>query len=283
MNDPDYFRLIGKLNREEIDFEKYLRRRGLNKANKLTKLREITLLINENPNILNLFLSKVSIGVRCLAMKTIFDLTDRQIEDNVSNVRSVVGDFIKGNLEIEMNEYPKSISLRNFSAELIRELSIIYDLPYQYLADQYAEFKLKNSFEEYERTNIKKSTLREIINESILEMKEKRVNRKIFGVKLENSFIEHLNVKHFNARIDIRKQFFTVEVFLENIQVIEMTTLMTIRNILNGLDVSGEIYYRDAFLRDNKKLILLIWVDENFLKPYYLQEHLLLEKQIYLD
>lgn len=282
MNDPDYLQLIGKLNREEINFEKYLKRRGLNKAKKLTKLSEITSLINENPNILNLFLSKVSIGVRCLVMKAIFDLNGRQIEDNVSLVRSSVGDFIKKNIEIvEMNEYQNSISSRNFSAEFIRELSIIFDLPYRYLSDQYAEFKLINTFEEYERINIKTSSLKEIINESILELNEKQINRKIYGIKLKNSFVDNANVLYFYTRIDVREKFFTVEVFLENAQVIKMNTLKQIMNILKSLNVSGKIYYREAFLRDNKKLIIMIWIEEDFPKPHYLNENLLLENQMF--
>ncbi|MFD2443760.1 hypothetical protein ACFSO7_07160 [Bacillus sp. CGMCC 1.16607] len=282
MKDPDYLNLMGKYNREEINFEKYLKDRGLYKANKLTKLNEVKALINGNPNILNLFLSKVSIGVRCLVMKAIFDLTDRQIEDNVRHVRSVIGGFIKENLEIvKINENPDANSTRNFSADFIRELSIIFDLPYRFLADQYAEYKLINTFEEYERINIRLLSLKELIEETSLVMHEKHFNRKIYGIKLINSFFENRNAKYFYTRVDIRKQFITIEIYLENSQVTEMITLKKILNILKNLDVRGKVYYRDAFLRDYKKLIILIGVEGNFIHPSYLSEQLLLEKQIF--
>ncbi|WP_342026033.1 hypothetical protein AADC60_08080 [Cytobacillus pseudoceanisediminis] len=293
MKYPDYFGLIGKLNKEEINFEQYLKGRGLKKANKLTALDELIPLINGKPNVINLFLSKTSIGVRCLVMKTIFGLSDRQILENVSiGSRSVIGDFIKENLEIvELNNYPAAKSLRNFSSELIRELSIILDLPNRYLADPYAELKLLNTFEEYERANIKTSLLKTVINESIMELNDKSLKieqddkvkyfRKIYGIKLENSFIKNVNAAYFYTRIDVRKNFFTVEVYLENDQVIKMDTIIKIKKLLKGLDVSGKIYFRDAFLRVNKKLIIMIWIEEEFPKPHYLNELLLLENQLF--
>lgn len=76
---------------------------------------------------LNDFLSKVSIGIRCRIMKGLFDLSNREVDKFVDFKKSSIGYFISENMEL--NKDSKVITTRNTSLELIYDLAIIYDLP----------------------------------------------------------------------------------------------------------------------------------------------------------
>lgn len=243
--DPNDIRLILKFNSGEINHEDYSKRRGLGKNEKLV---ELNYLVNDNHYMLNEFLSNISIGLRCVAMKGLFNLTDIDIETCVDFRKSSIGYFIKNN---KMPE--KVVSTR---LDVICRLSIVFDLPFRYLAHNYTEYEMVHSFSEYDALQVETKNLQELIGEILLEMKSGiKSKRNIYGVKIVNDFFKAGRKKELYSRVDIRREFFTVEIHLENEANINNPELLKLEK---SLGVKNEIYIRNAFLRDNKKLYILI-------------------------
>lgn len=267
--DLKHIKLIWKLIKGEINFEEYLRRRGLNKTD---NLGEINYLINDNHFLLNEFLSNISIGLRCRVMKGIFKLTNRDIDNFIDFRKSSIGYFISENMLL--NKDSEIVSQRNTSLELIYDLAIIFDLPFRYLANTYTKYEMIYSFEEYNTPKIKVKNLHELIEETLLEMNNVNGNKRtIFGVKIVNNFFEAGEKKYLYTRVDIRENFFTIEIHLENEANINFSELLKLEN---SIGVKHEFFIRNAILRDNKKLIILIPLNAS-LKPnvLYLQEEYL--------
>lgn len=184
--DLAHLQLIWNLNKGEINFEEYLRRRGLSKNENLS---EINYLINDNHFLVNEFLSNISIGLRCRVMKGIFKLTNRDIDNFIDYRKSTIGYFISENMFL--NKDSEIVSQRNTSLELIYDLAIIFDLPFRYLADTYTKYEMMYSFAEYNTPKIKVKNLHELIEETLLGMNNvDEYKRAIFGVKLVNDFFE---------------------------------------------------------------------------------------------
>ena len=280
--DEEYFcGLVGKYNNGEINFEEYRKQRGLSQTEKLPKLYEFKQIISY-PDMLNLFLGQTSIGVRCMVMKVVFDLTDRQLERIIGRARSTITDFIKENLII--NSDTNDNSQRNFSSKMIRELSIIFDLPYRYLSDSQAEYNLINSFDEYERETIAKISLKKLLEETSEYMtRNSQIDRNIFGIRLEDVFFN--NGDYLNARVDIREKFFIVEMHLRNGTIIKHQAInMMQRMIQSSIKGKCKIYYRNAFMRNNHKLCILICIDDSYIPDLpYLDENVLLDNLMFRD
>lgn len=255
-NDEHYLELIGDFIKGEIIFDEYLVKRGKHRTEKLSELK---LIVNDKPEMFNLYLSKVSVGYRIIAMKMIFSLSNEELARNTGYSKTVITDFVRENNELDKNY--KVYKQRNFSFELIHDLSIVLDIPHRYIGDARAEFKMINSFVEYERTIIKQLSMQELIGNTIIEMKKKsRESRNIFGVKIKNEFFNYENI-YLNARVDIREKFFTVELYLENDASINYRELFHLENSIN---MKNEIFIRNAFLRANKKLCISILIDDSF-------------------
>ena len=267
--DLKHIKLIRNLNMGEINLEDYQRRRGLGPKEKLVELNHI---VNDNHYMLNEFLAKVSIGLRCRAMKELFNLTNRDVECFIDFGKSSIGNFIKANMSF--NKDSDIVSQRNTTLELIYDLAIIYDLPFRYLADPYTRYEMIYSFAEYNTPKIKVKNLLDLIEEILIEMKNKpRNKRNVFGVKIENHFFSAGEKKFLYTRVDIREQFFTIEIHLENHANINSLELLKLEG---SIKVSNKIYIRDAFLRDNKKLYILIPLDDSLkTNVIYLQEEFL--------
>ncbi|WP_391115870.1 hypothetical protein [Psychrobacillus sp. L3] len=278
-NEEYYCDLIGKLNNGEINFEEYLKERGLSQTGKLPKLYEFKQLINGYPDMLNLFLGNVSIGISCMVMKVVFDLNDRQLEGIIGCSRSTVTDFIKDNLTINIDTNVNS--QRNFSQKLTRSLSFIFDLPDKYLSDAEAEYNLINSFVEYERETIDKISLKMIVEKTIEYMVgDFLINRKIYGIRIENTFFNNGD-PFLNARVDIRKNFFTVEMHINNDTIIKHQAINKIKSSIKG---KCEIYYRNAFMRNNRKLCILISLDDSYVPILaFLNENMLIDNLVFCD
>ncbi|MGG0667439.1 hypothetical protein ABE073_02815 [Lederbergia citrisecunda] len=271
--DLDNIKLIWKLNMGEINFAQYLRRRGLSKNGVLGELNYI---VNDNQYMLNEFLSNISIGLRCRAMKGIFNLSNRDFELFSQFGKSAVAYFIQDNMELKDGDI---MAQRNTSLELINELAIIYDLPFRYLAYPYTKYQMMNDFSEYNTPKITVKNLYKLIEKILIEMRNgPKIKRKIFGVKIENDF-QAGDDKFLNTRVDIREKFFTIEIHLENSANINSLEIL---NIEKSLDIRNEIYIRDAFLRDNKKLCIFIPIEDGF-KPVvnYLSQDLLWRNVLY--
>ncbi|MGE7922684.1 hypothetical protein ACQKND_05835 [Viridibacillus arvi] len=86
-------------------------------------------------------------------------------------------------------------------------------------------------------------------------------NRNIYGAKIENEFLKYEKM-FLNTRIDIRENFFTVEIHLENEASINYRELVKLES---SLKLKSEIFIRNAFLRENKKLYILISIDDSFI------------------
>ncbi|MDN4607169.1 hypothetical protein [Sporosarcina highlanderae] len=253
--DLNHIELILKFNMDEIDYPQYFRRRDLSKNGHLSELNYI---VNDNQHMLNEFLSKISVGLRCRAMKGIFKLTNRDLEVMSGFGKSAIGYFIQDNMEL--NKDSIVMAQRNTSLEMLNNLAIILDLPFRYLAYQCTKYQMINDFSEYNTPKIKVRNLYHLIEETLFELKnEPKKKRNIFGVRIENEFQTGEN-KYLNTRVDIREKFFTIEIHLENHANLNSVDLI---NLEGALDKSNEIYIRDAFLRDNKKLCILILTDIN--------------------
>ncbi|MFF5818066.1 hypothetical protein [Lysinibacillus capsici] len=279
----DYLIMIGKLIKGEMDLETYIKRRGVNPK---VKLNEVKSLINM-PMMFNLYISKVSIGVRYMIMKAVLDLNNRQIVDisfamsRTYNSKTTIGDFINDHLDnstdIKLNKK------RTYSIELYYDLSIILDIPFRYIADVGANYKMVGSFDEYEREKIKLYTFEQLINVTLIESKNIIGDgRKVLGVKIknENYFPFELDLK---ARVDIRDRYFTIEIHIENESSLDYLKIFKLKSLIK---VHCKIYIRNAFLRENKKLIFLVILDNSinpnisYLKDDYLMDNLLLMDDI---
>jgi len=267
--DLDHIKLIWNLNMGKINFVEYLRRRGLSKNGNLEELNHI---VNDNHHMLNEFLANISIGLRCRAMKGLFNLTNRDVDSFIDFGKSSVGYFINGNMSL--NKDSEIVSQRNTSLELIYDLAIIYDLPFRYLADTYTKYEMIYTFAEYNNPKIKVKNLHELIEEILIEMKNEPINkRNIFGVKINNDFFDAGEKKFLYTRVDISEKFFTIEIHLENQANINSVELLKLES---SIGMNNEIYIRDAFLRDNKKLYILISLDDSLkTNVIYLQEEFL--------
>lgn len=272
--DLDNIKLIWKLNMGVINFKQYLKRRGLNK-NEI--LRELNYIVNDNQYMFNEFLSNISIGLRCRAMKGIFELTNSDLNLSTDFAKSNFGYFIQDNMEI--NKDSSEMAQRITSLQMINELAIIFDLPFRYLAYPYTKYQMMNDFSEYTIPKITEKNLYKLIEEILIEIKNgSKVKRNIFGVRIENDF-QAGDDKFLYSRVDIREKFFTIEIHLENHANINSLELL---NIEKSLDIRNEIYIRDAFLRDNKKLCILIPIEDG-VKPVvnYLSKDLLWRNVLY--
>ena len=277
--DLEYFcDLTGKFNKGEINIEIYSKERGISKRDKLPELYEFRQIIIGYPDMLNLFLGQTSIGIRCMVMKAIFELNDRQLAGIIGCSKSTISDFINGNLTI--NSDPNVNPSRNFSANMICKLSIICDLPYRYLSDSQAEYNLVNSFHEYERVTIEKISLIKLVERTIEDtMRNSQSNRMIFGVRLENVFFPNGN--YLNARVDIRQSFFTVEIHFKDDTIISR---QVINKIESSIKRKSKIYYRNTFMRNNNKLYILISVDDSYFPVLpYLNDNLLIDNLMFCD
>lgn len=284
--DEEYFcDLVGKYNNGEINFETYLKERGISYAGKLPRLDEFKTILKRNPQMINLFLGKASIGVRCMVMKVVLDLRDRQLLEAISLIkprtiesRSTITDFIKDNLKINKDEITSS---RNFSYRMILNLSVILDIPARFLADPNAEYIMNDSFDEYARDIIEEKPLDQLITDILNVMSgKKEYNRKIFGVKIYNHYFkEERGILY--TRVDIRKNFFIIEMHLAKDTIVNSNNINKIKSVLK-FDV--EIYYRDAFMRGNKKLVFLISIDDSKKTDVsYLMRDDLLENSLFFD
>ena len=253
--DLDHIKLIRKLNKGEINFAQYLDRRGLSKNGTLEELRYI---VNDNPLLFNEFLSNISIGLRCRAMKGIFRLTNRDLNHITDFGKSSVGYFINENME--HNKDSEIVAQRNTSIELICDLAIIYDLPFKYLANTYTKYEMNYEFVEYNTPDIEVKNLYRLIEDTLFKLKnESEKKRSIYGVKIVNDFFQAGEKKYINTRVDIREKFFTIELHLENYANINSLEILSLEN---SLGLRSDIFIRDAFLRDNKKLCILISIEE---------------------
>ena len=277
----DYLIMIGKLIKGEIDFETYFKRRGINPKVKLT---EVKILINK-PIMFNLYFSKVSIGVRCMIMKAVFDLNNRQIVDisysmsKTYNSKTTIGDFITNHLvnstDISLNKK------RTYSIELYYDLSVILDIPFRYIADADTNYKMVGNFDEYDRGKVKLYTFEQLVNESFIESKNIiGDDRKVLGVKIknENFFSFELDLK---TRVDIRDRYFTIEIHIENESSLDYSKILKLKSLIK---VHCKIYIRNAFLRENKKLIFLVILDDS-VNPNisYLRDDQLVDNLLLMD
>ncbi|MEK5146749.1 hypothetical protein MKX53_06880 [Psychrobacillus sp. FSL K6-4615] len=252
----DNIKLIQQLIKKEISFPGYLKKRGLSKYDNLKELKYI---VNNNQYLLDGFLSIISIGLRCRAMKGLFDLIDDEIELFIDFSSSQISDFIRKNMEY--NGESEVISHRTTSLEMIYDLAIILDLPLRYIENTSTEYEMIESFTEYKIPKIKKMKLYKLIEEVLIEMNQiSRLKRRIFGVRIKNNFFDAGDSRHLCARVDIRENFFTIEIHLDNKANINYSELITLEE---SIGMKNEIYIRDAFLRTNQKLCILISKDNS--------------------
>lgn len=254
--DVDNIKRIQQLIKKEINIQEYLKRRGLSKYDNLKELKYI---VNNNQYLLDEFLSIISIGLRCRAMKGLFDLIDDEIASFIDFSSSQISHFIRRNMEY--NSESQLISNRTTSLEMIYDLAIILDLPLRYLENTSTEYEMINSFTEYKTPKVKKTNLNKLIEEILIEMNQKsRLKRRIFGVRIKNNFFNAGDSKHIFARVDIREKFFTIEMHLENKANINYSELLKLEE---SIGMKNEIYIRDSFLRANQKLYILISLEDN--------------------
>ncbi|WP_391204408.1 hypothetical protein [Psychrobacillus sp. L4] len=249
-------KLISRLIKDEIIFEKFYNERGITPK---VKLNEVKYLINENPMILNFYLAKLTIGVRCLVMKTVFDLDDRKLEEltDTYNSKSSISKFIKSNFTHESKD--RTIKRSKNSIDLVDEVAIILDLPFRFLAKTNIIYKHTDSFDEYDNDFIPIISFEKLLEEVTSDMKNMiGEQRKIFGIKLTaDDFI--LEERTLNTRVDIRANYFTIEIHIENEASLKYSDILKLQSLING---NSEIFIRDAFLRSNKKLIFLVPIND---------------------
>lgn len=252
----DYIKLIQQLIKKEINFGEYLNKRGLSKYDNLKELKYI---VNNNQYLLDEFLSIISVGLRCRAMKGLFDLIDDEIALFIDFSSSQISHFIRKNMEYNMES--QVISHRTTSLEMIYDLAIILDLPLRYLENTSTEYEMIKSFTEYKTPKIKKMNLNKLIEEILIEMNQiSRLKRRIFGVRIKNNFFDAGDSKHICARVDIRENFFTIEMHLHNKANINYPEL---KKLEESIGIKNKIFIRDAFLRTNQKLYILISIDDD--------------------
>ena len=278
----DYLKMMGQLISGEINFERYFNKRGINPRVKLNEVKYIT----NNPIMFNSYISKISIGVRCMVMKAVFDLNDRQIVDisyslsNTYNSKSTISDFIKDYLTNLTNSNLNK--KRTYSIELYYDLSIILDIPFRYIADPNVLYKMTNSFDEYERDKIKLYSFKELVEEVFTVSKNISGNeRKIYGVKIKNEGFSQFENSSLNTRVDIRDRYFSIEIHIENESSLDYSKILIWQNLFKS---RNQVYIRDAFLRGNKKMIFLVLLDDSINPDIsYLRNDQLLGNLLFLD
>lgn len=275
----DYIRLISSFIKEEINFEKYSKKRGITPR---VKLNEVKYLLFANPMLLNLFLAKLPIGARCLVMKSIFDLNDRQIEElsPTYNSKTSISNFIKSNFTNESKNH--TFKKGKNTIDFIYNLSIILDIPSRFLANPYALSKVTSTFEEYDQETIQIVTFQKLIEDAINKTKNMiGEQRTVFGVKINHFDFVLLDEGLVNARVDIRAKYFTLECHIKNEAILNYTNILKIQRSIGR---KSEIFIRDAFLRRNKKLIILINTDYSVVpKISYLGQELRMDHLYSLD
>lgn len=259
--EPDYLKLIVSLVKDEINYEKYSIKRGLKPR---LKLNEVKYLLTANPILLNIFLGKLTIGARCLVMKSIFDLNDRQLVElsREYNSKSSIGNFIKNNLTNESKDL--SIKSVKTSMDFVNDLSIILDIPSRFLANPNTVYKMTSAFDEYDQEKVQKVTFKELIEDALCKTRKMiGEQRTVFGVKIIHNDFILLDEGLVNTRVDIRAKYFTIECHFKNEASVSYSNILKLRKIIGR---RSEIYIRNAFLRTNKKLIILI-ASDNFVIP----------------
>ncbi|MGB2871107.1 hypothetical protein [Psychrobacillus psychrotolerans] len=250
--ETENLKLASRFIKGEINFEKYFNERGITPK---VKLNEVKYLLNDNPMIFNLYLAELTIGVRCLVMKTVFDLDDRKLDEltDTYNSKTSIRNFIKSNFTHESKD--RTIKRSKNSIELADEVAIILDLPFRFLAKRNIKYKITDSFDEYDNDFIQIISFKKLIEE--VTSNTKRMlgeQRKIFGVKLVvDEFL--LEEGPLNTRVDIRANYFTIEIHIKNEASLKYSNILKLQSLIKG---KSEIFIRDAFLRSNKKLILLV-------------------------
>lgn len=264
--DKLHLRLADDLVKGNLSVNKYIVQRGL--TSRVT-LNEVIYLVN-NPINYNLFLYSLTIGGRCLAMKQILELTNRQIAEVAYFSKTTIGDFISGNIDLELDS--KAIQTRDFSILLIYRLAIILDIPIRYLANNRVSYKLDTIFDEYEVAEIEKINFMELVDLATSFVNDGLSNRqrKIMGVKTLNEFFEYED-KYLYTRVDIREKWFTIEVHILNQSSINFVEINKLRE---HLDEECHVFIGDSFLRANKKINIVIPVkndiNEILLRSSYL-------------
>ena len=167
------------------------------------------------------------------------------------------------------------------SIELVDELAIILDLPFRFLAKSNINYKNTDSFDEYDNDFIQIISFKKLIEEAICNSKKMiGEQRKIFGIKIkaDEFFLEE---GILNTRVDIRANYFTIEFHIRNEATLNYTDILKIQNFIKG---KSDIFIRDAFLRTNKKLILLVTTDESVIPDLsYLNKKFHIENLFSLD
>lgn len=274
----DNLKLMIKLTKGEINFEAYFKNRGLTPRG---NLNEVKYLIKADPIVFNLFFAKLTIGVRCLVMKTIFDLNDRLVQETSSyNSKTSISNFIESNFSYEAKDH--TIKKVKIPMESVYELSIILDVPSRYLASNNARYKISNSFDEYENDNIRIVSLKKLIEEVTLKANKMiGIQRKIFGVNIKREDFFSLEEDLLNTRVDIRSKYFTIEIHLLKNESFKYTEILKIQRLIQG---KSKVFIQNAFLRSNKKLVFLVYVDEYVIPEIsYLYEELNLDNIFTLD
>lgn len=106
--------------------------------------------------------------------------------------------------------------------------------------------------------------LYKLIEEVLIEMNQiSRLKRRIFGVRIKNNFFDAGDSKHLCARVDIRENFFTIEIHLDNKANINYSELITLEE---SIGMKNEIYIRDAFFsKDNSIEQNIVYLNKRFL------------------
>ncbi|WP_342541908.1 hypothetical protein MHH33_12625 [Paenisporosarcina sp. FSL H8-0542] len=279
MIETDYLKLISSFIKGEMNFEKYFSERGLTPSGKLTEVKH---LLNANPLIFDHFLSKLTIGVRCLVMKTVFDLDDRELIEmsEIYNSKTTISKFIRSNFTNESQD--STIKNPQFKIELLYDLAIILDIPFRYLANPDTLFDYIDSFDEYDRNNIQRVSFKELIEDAANKSKVMVGDqRKIYGVKVKQDDFLLLGEGILNTRVDIRARYFTIEIHIKNDANLKYPVFLKLQRLINA---RSRIYIREAFLRLNKKLIFLITIDDSYIPDItYLNNDLLADNIFSLD
>jgi DNA-binding transcriptional MerR regulator len=235
-----------ELIRGEKSFEEYSLKRGITSKVKLDEMHFLSL----NSINFNLFIENVTVGCRFLAMKALLHLKIADIVANSGYSKTTIYDFINDNLQV--NQY------RYFSDNLVYHLSIILDLPYKYFMSHSIRTKI-NSYDEYELESITTVSFEKalcLINSKLKDTKKS--NREIFGLIIENSIFKY-EVGYLFTRVDIRRNWYTIEIYLSNPLSINNHALKEMLKFTNG---ESQFFIRDAFLREGKKLILRVCLED---------------------
>lgn len=278
VSETENLEMIKNFVKGKIKLEEYIKKRGITPR---VKLNEAKYLINYDPLIYNDYLAKLTIGIRCLVMKSVLNLTDRQLIALTSyNSKTSISKFISSNFTSDTNDIINKKP--NFSIKLLFELAIILDIPFNYLVNTKNVYSVTNSSEEYNNVEIQEVSLKEIIEIGISKSKKSiGEQREIFGVRIKNPGLFKLEKLLLNTRVDVRSRYFTIEINIEEDGSLNYQDLLKVQSIIK---IRNEVFIRDAILRKSKKLILLIMVD-NLVVPdiSYLNDKYRLENLFSLD